>query len=151
MKKSNQIKILFMIITCFVIFVLILSYLVFPNANYLSSDEKIKIKEITKINPVNTTLKIHATTLLDDGCAKCHTQPIIAECFTCHPSPPTIINDEVLFPHHDPAPGGPNDDCSSDVCHDAGEDIRYVTVLVAGHDYCPLCHTENQCWRCHAK
>ena len=115
------------------------------------SIREINTKEISDINPVNNSLKLHATSLSDDDCASCHTQPIFADCSSCHPSPPLMINDEVTFPHHDPLPGGPNDDCSSEVCHDASDDIRYVTILVANHDYCLQCHDHNQCWRCHGQ
>lgn len=82
----------------------------------------------------------HASPLQNSGCADCHTQPIIANCTDCHPSPPTTIPDAIAFPHHDPAPGGPFDDCDSSVCHDASSDIRYVVVLDANHTYCGICH-----------
>lgn len=150
MKKSNLIKGLFTLAIFLVIAVIILSFIISPITNPFSSDQVITT-EIVDFNPPDTSLKFHATTLSDDDCASCHTQPIFADCITCHPSPPVIINDEITFPHHDPLPGGPTDDCSSDVCHDADDDIRYVTILDASHDYCMQCHTQNQCWRCHGQ
>jgi hypothetical protein len=75
------------------------------------------------------------------GCAACHTQPITVACTECHPSPPTTLNGNIAFPHHDPSAGGPPDDCQSSTCHDGGNDARYVVVLQANHNYCSQCHT----------
>ena len=81
------------------------------------------------------------------GCAACHTQPITSGSCTsaeCHPSPPTTIgtNNDIDFPHHDYASGGPTDDCSLNICHDCAGDFRYVTIVDADHTYCANCHTD---------
>ena len=79
------------------------------------------------------------------GCAECHTEPITeGDCTTagCHPSPPQELNQNVTFPHHDPTPGGPTDNCALNVCHDCSGDFRYVSVVTASHAYCQNCHLE---------
>lgn len=76
------------------------------------------------------------------GCAKCHSEPIVASCTDCHPSPPTTVKSNIAFPHHDTDPGGPPDNCQSSSCHDGNaNDARYVKVLEATHSYCQTCHT----------
>jgi hypothetical protein len=84
----------------------------------------------------------------DEGCVKCHTQPIVANCLDCHDgsfedSPPQTLDDDVDFPHHDPAPGGPPDNCGVAACHDAGSDGRFVSEPNADHNYCDSCHSED--------
>ena len=79
------------------------------------------------------------------GCAECHTEPITeGDCTTvgCHPSPPQELDQNVAFPHHDPTPGGPTDNCALNVCHDCAGDYRYVTIVTASHGYCQNCHTD---------
>ena len=79
----------------------------------------------------------------DDGCAKCHSTPITGSCTSCHPSPPTNLNNGILFPHHDRTEGGPLDTCSDSSCHDAGSDARYVDTPNASHSYCNNCHNTD--------
>ena len=79
----------------------------------------------------------------DDGCAKCHSTPLTGSCTSCHPSPPTTLNNGVLFPHHDRDEGGPLDTCGDSFCHDAGSDIRYVDTPNASHSYCNSCHSND--------
>ena len=84
----------------------------------------------------------------DDGCAKCHTQPIEANCIECHDNsiaeaPPLTIEDDIDFPHHDAAAGGPPDNCGVSACHDAGSDGRFVAEPEANHNYCDSCHGDD--------
>jgi len=79
----------------------------------------------------------------ESGCATCHTQPLTGSCTSCHPSPPTTLKNGVTFPHHNPATGGPPDNCASSSCHNAGSDIRYVEEPNASHSYCDACHSSD--------
>ncbi len=74
----------------------------------------------------------------NQGCAKCHTTPVVATCVSCHPSPPTPIR-SIVFPHHDAASGKPITNCQ--MCHGGSDsDARYVKVLKASMAYCKQCH-----------
>jgi hypothetical protein len=77
----------------------------------------------------------------ESGCATCHTLPLSGSCTSCHPSPPTLLDSGVSFPHHDRDEGGPPDTCSDESCHDAGSDIRYVDTPNASHSFCNDCHS----------
>ena len=150
MKKSNLLKGLFVLAVIAIALVPILNSILITKITPDSrQDTEIEIKESKQLDiaPI-----FHGEPLGSDDCASCHTQPIIGfDCMIsgCHGPPPTIIDGDIIFPHHDPTPGGPLDNCSSIMCHDAGDDIRYVTVLDGNHIYCMQCHTENRCHRCH--
>ena len=79
----------------------------------------------------------------EDGCATCHSTAITGSCTSCHPNPPTTLDNGILFPHHDRATGGPLDTCSDSSCHDSGTDIRYVDTPNASHSYCNNCHSSD--------
>ena len=116
---------------CFIIFMIGLSI-------------SIKIKK----TPTVSTLEAHTSIPFahaqeNQGCAKCHSTPLSGSCTSCHPSPPTIFNNGVLFPHHDRSAGGPLDTCGDSSCHDAGSDIRYVDTPNASHSYCNDCHSND--------
>jgi len=101
-----------------------------------------------KKNPTTITIEAHSSIPLvhavdDEGCAKCHSTALTGSCTSCHPSPPTTLNNGVLFPHHDRAAGGPLDTCSDSSCHDAGSDIRFVDTPNASHSYCNECHSND--------
>lgn len=75
------------------------------------------------------------------GCASCHTKPIAVDCTQCHPTPPTTIDDDISFPHHDPSPGGPPDNCQAGNCHDGtSNDTRFIKSVEASMEYCGKCH-----------
>ena len=84
---------------------------------------------------------VHAQT--SEGCSKCHSTPLTGSCTSCHPSPPTTLDNGILFPHHDRSTGGPLDTCSDSSCHDAGSDIRFVDSPNASHSYCTDCHSND--------
>ncbi|MFQ6081600.1 MAG: hypothetical protein ACE5OW_08035 [Candidatus Bathyarchaeia archaeon] len=75
--------------------------------------------------------------LANTGCAECHTKPIAVDCASCHAEPPTTI-DDIFFPHHDPSPGGPPDQCNK--CHGGEFDARFAETPDFDHDYCTTCH-----------
>ncbi|MFQ5818647.1 MAG: hypothetical protein ACE5I5_01510 [Candidatus Heimdallarchaeota archaeon] len=83
----------------------------------------------------------HASSLQGfTDCASCHTEPITVNCADCHTSPPTTVDNNISFPHHNPEPGGPIDNCQHSKCHDGGTDARFVVELEADHTYCGGCH-----------
>ena len=84
---------------------------------------------------------VHGQT--NEGCATCHSTAITGSCTSCHPSPPTTLDNGILFPHHDRTEGGPLDTCSDSDCHDAGADIRFVDSPNASHSYCTDCHSND--------
>ena len=79
----------------------------------------------------------------EDGCATCHSTAITGSCTSCHPNPPTTLDNGILFPHHDRASGGPLDTCADSSCHDSDSDIRYVDTPNASHSYCNNCHSSD--------
>jgi hypothetical protein len=150
MIKSNLFRGLFVLVVKVIALIIILSSVkIIPTT--INSMQKTNL-EIIEFQQLDIAPKIHGSVFTVDNCTSCHTQPITGYgCIVsgCHESPPTIIDEDINFPHHDPAPGGPLDNCSSIYCHDAGDDIRYVTVLDGNHTYCMQCHTENRCHICH--
>ena len=145
MNKSTLIKGLFSISISMILIPLVLTFII----SGFSAPPDFSINDMNTNYQNSAVLLFHGSILDITGCASCHTQPLTGDCIACHPSPSTVINEEVNFPHHDYTPGGPLDDCSDSICHDAEDDIRYVVVLDANHDYCFLCHDDNQCGKCH--
>jgi hypothetical protein len=78
----------------------------------------------------------HASPGTNTGCVSCHTEPISADCSSCHGDPPIKIGD-ISFPHHDTSSGGPLDSCNS--CHGGG-DARYAESPNFRHSFCTGCH-----------
>ena len=149
MMKSNLIRGLFVLAVIAIALIFILNFIIIPNTTDSIQNTDLEIKESQQLDiaPI-----FHGSSFTGDDCTSCHTQPITGyNCMAsgCHGSPPTIIDEDIIFPHHDPAPGGPLDNCSSILCHNSVDDIRYVLVLDGNHEYCMQCHTENRCQRCH--
>lgn len=144
MKKGTVKKALFSIIISVIIVPIILTFVISG-----FSPPQTLFNMNTNCPNSNDLLLFHGSILDTTGCASCHTQPLTGDCIACHPSPSTVINNEVDFPHHDYTPGGPLDDCSDVSCHDSATDIRFVVILIANHDYCFQCHDDNQCGKCH--
>ena len=131
MKLKFTSKNIILLALCFVIFTIGLSI----------SIQMKKTSTTLTIDAHSSITFVHAQD--NDGCVKCHSTPLTGSCTSCHPSPPTTLNNGVLFPHHDRAIGGPLDTCNDGSCHDAGYDIRYVETPNASHSYCNNCHSND--------
>ena len=150
MLKSNLFRGLFVLTVIIIgLFFIINSITIIPDTTNTSKNTELEFKESKQLDiaPI-----FHGASFAGDDCTSCHTQPITGfDCMVsgCHGPPPTIIDEDIIFPHHDPAPGGPLDNCSSIFCHNSADDIRYIIVLDGNHTYCMQCHTENRCHICH--
>ncbi len=157
-KKSNLILVLLILALFLVLIVFILDI----SINESFTDLGVPQSTIIDIEQSSYKPKFHYTS--SKICSQCHLNPIIVECTSCHPNPPMTINENISFPHHDPngfpqnyshdmnlscslchdphGPDSPIIDCSSEVCHDAADDVRFVTVREGNLTYCMQCHEE---------
>lgn len=124
-----------------IVVVIILAFLALPIIRELKEPPVIELIEHPEIDIFVGSA--HAQSDLDPttGCAACHTQPIKAGCRQCHSNPPTIVKGNIAFPHHDPAQGGPPDNCQMGPCHDGNpSDARFAKSPKATKPYCQQCH-----------